>query len=257
MIDLPITVQGNGPDLVLLHGWGMNADVWQPLLGVLKKSFRVTCVDLPGHGNSDYAKPWQLEEVVEALSFQLPAKFSLLGWSLGGMIGLAFAAKYPGRLNKLILLAASAKFTQAADWPHAQSKQTLNSFMQSLAKSPQMAIKRFLLLQTRGMEETKSINKWLKAFIDGGVFPKLAALESGLNILANTDLRAQLAEIELPVLMLLGEQDQLVPAAVIADSQGLKPTLKAVIIKGSAHLPFISHTEQSGVEIKHFIDKSE
>ena len=43
---------GAGPDLVLLHGWGLHAGVWESTAAELAKSWRVTLVDLPGHGRS-------------------------------------------------------------------------------------------------------------------------------------------------------------------------------------------------------------
>ena len=45
---------GSGPDLVLVHGWGMNAGVWSLLLPALQERFRVTVLELPGHGASPF-----------------------------------------------------------------------------------------------------------------------------------------------------------------------------------------------------------
>ena len=56
-MDLNVKVAGNGPDLVLLHGWGMNADVWDETAEQLSQQFRVHSVDLPGHGRSPACTP--------------------------------------------------------------------------------------------------------------------------------------------------------------------------------------------------------
>ena len=53
-----VKVAGQGPDLVLLHGWGMNADVWDELAPELARQFRVHCVDAPGHGLSPPSAPY-------------------------------------------------------------------------------------------------------------------------------------------------------------------------------------------------------
>jgi len=53
MTDLYVETRGQGPDLVLLHGWGLNLRVWDSLAGVLENSFRIIAVDLPGHGRSE------------------------------------------------------------------------------------------------------------------------------------------------------------------------------------------------------------
>ncbi|NHZ69836.1 MAG: alpha/beta fold hydrolase, partial [Thermotogales bacterium] len=51
---LHVDVYGAGPDLVLVHGWGMHGGIWSDWAGELSSCFRVWVVDLPGHGNSDY-----------------------------------------------------------------------------------------------------------------------------------------------------------------------------------------------------------
>ncbi|HHQ4923588.1 TPA: alpha/beta fold hydrolase, partial [Aeromonas veronii] len=79
---------GQGPDLVLLHGWGMNGAVWHGIARQLASHYRVHLVDLPGFGNSpladevDYSLPWLAEQVAAIL----PQKCHLLGWSLGGLV---------------------------------------------------------------------------------------------------------------------------------------------------------------------------
>ena len=72
---------GQGPDLVLLHGWGMNGAVWHGIVPALASRYRVHLVDLPGFGNSplagevEYSLPWLAEEVAAIL----PEQCHLLG----------------------------------------------------------------------------------------------------------------------------------------------------------------------------------
>ena len=54
MSSLNVEIRGRGPDIVLLHGWGLNLRVWDGLASVLEKTFRVITVDLPGHGRSEW-----------------------------------------------------------------------------------------------------------------------------------------------------------------------------------------------------------
>ena len=88
--DVYIETHGTGPDLVLLHGWGLNLRVWDGLIREMSKSFRMITVDLPGHGRSAWnpkastpaAQAWQIHAALESVS----TRYSLLGWSLGGQI---------------------------------------------------------------------------------------------------------------------------------------------------------------------------
>ena len=111
-----IKVMGQGPDLVMLHGWSMNSAVWHDLAENLAKNYTLHLVDLPGHGQSDWQPgDLELEVLIKNLANALPEKAYYLGWSLGGLISLAFAEHYPQRVDKLILLAATPCFVKAKD----------------------------------------------------------------------------------------------------------------------------------------------
>ncbi|MGB5640559.1 MAG: alpha/beta fold hydrolase, partial [Sedimenticolaceae bacterium] len=92
---------GYGPDLVLLHGWGMNAAVWGPLIPGLSERFQLTIIELPGHGGSSPASSADLSEWAELCLAAAPASAHWLGWSLGGQIALRAALDAPGRVSGL------------------------------------------------------------------------------------------------------------------------------------------------------------
>jgi pimeloyl-[acyl-carrier protein] methyl ester esterase len=75
---------GTGPDLVLLHGWGLHAGIWDPVVETLSARFRLHLYDLPGHGLSAPVEHFTRDEVCAALARSAPAQAYWLGWSLGG-----------------------------------------------------------------------------------------------------------------------------------------------------------------------------
>ena len=87
MSDLYTETHGTGPDLVFLHGWGLNLRVWDGLIREMANSFRIITVDLPGHGRSAWnpkastpaAQAWQVHTALDRFRH----RYSLLGWSLG------------------------------------------------------------------------------------------------------------------------------------------------------------------------------
>ncbi|MDH5592030.1 MAG: alpha/beta fold hydrolase, partial [Gammaproteobacteria bacterium] len=102
-----IKKMGQGPDLVMLHGWSMHSAVWHNLAEELAKHFTLHLVDLPGHGQSN----WQhgaldLDVLIGRLGEELPESAYWLGWSLGGLISIVFADRFPERVTKLTLIAA-------------------------------------------------------------------------------------------------------------------------------------------------------
>ncbi len=104
---------GAGPDLVLLHGWGMNAAVWSPLVESLKQRFRVTLIEMPGHGGSDYAPEMQrFEDWVDSCLEAAPESAIWIGWSLGGLLAQRAAMKAPGRVNRLAVVTSTPRFVK-------------------------------------------------------------------------------------------------------------------------------------------------
>jgi len=244
---------GAGDNLVLIHGWAMNPSVWDGLVDALAQSYRVTCIELPGHGLSDYALPWSLDEVLQALSEQLPARCTVVGWSLGGMLGLAYAQRYPERVDSLVLMASSAKFVQTDDWACAQEVGVLEAFMQGLNENASVTIKRFLRLQT----QIKDINRQLKETLSQGGNGLYEGLLSGLTILQQADLRPALAEIRCPLLMILGAKDKLIPASAGEASLKINSNIQLSIIEEASHVPFLSHQAEVAESIMRFIATGE
>ena len=244
---------GAGPNLVLIHGWAMNPAVWDGLMTELVQSYRVICVELPGHGVSDYALPWTLDEVLQALSEQLPECCSIVGWSLGGMLALAYAQRYPKRVDRLVMMASSAKFVQAENWECAQQESVLAAFIKGLESKASMTIKRFLSLQTQGLAQAKEINRQLKDILAKGGEGLYEGLLSGLKVLQQADLRLALLEMTSPVLMILGAKDQLVPLAAGEASLKINPHIQLSIINEASHVPFLSHQAEVVEAIKQFI----
>jgi len=103
---------GGGEPLVLIHGVGLNRQVWQPQLDAFSDEFRVIAYDTLGHGNSrnpgpdpgldDYIE--QLAELLDTLGIQ---RVNLCGHSMGALITLGFSLKYPGRVRRIISMMAA------------------------------------------------------------------------------------------------------------------------------------------------------
>jgi pimeloyl-ACP methyl ester carboxylesterase len=107
------TIEGKGPPVFLVHGIGARRATWSQLVKRLRDHFTCISYDLRGHGESPGAgKSFGLAELVadvEALRVKLEIpKISILGHSLGGMIGPAYAKQFPAHTEKLGLLSTAA-----------------------------------------------------------------------------------------------------------------------------------------------------
>jgi pimeloyl-[acyl-carrier protein] methyl ester esterase len=242
------------PPLVLLHGWGMNAGVWEGLPAPVTGARRLAPVELPGHGTALFpaANP-SLEGWAEACLQGAPERAVWLGWSLGGLVALQVALQAPERVCGLVLMAATPRFVRAPEWPQAMPPETLAQFHDGLLVDPSLTLDRFLALQVRGSEAARETLRTLRQEIAMRPAPAAAALAQGLSILRDSDLRARLAELRCRTLWLFGERDTLVPAGVAERIAGLLPKARVRVIPGAGHAPFLSHPAEVGAEITGFL----
>ena len=243
-------------DLVLLHGWGMNSAVWQPLLGQLQSVFRVTLIDLPGHGYSQEGHSQasklvngSLEEWVTAIAAMLPEKSILLGWSLGGLVALKLALNNPDKLSGVILMTATPSFMQRDDWACAMEKNTLENFAKNLKENTKSTLNRFLSLQIQGCDDARNLLKQLKSGFSARPQAQQHALETGLSFLHDVDIRDEVAGLSVPSLWVYGEKDTLVPACSSEEIINHLPGATVKQIKGAGHVPFLSHMNETLQEI--------
>lgn len=250
-----IKIIGQGPDLVMLHGWSMHSAVWHDLAASLAGRFTLHLVDLPGHGQSD----WQpdaltLNTLINDLANELPETAYWLGWSLGGLISIAFADSFADRVEKLILMSATPCFVQATDWHNAMDQSVFKAFSNNLKDDQAATLQRFLLLQAAGSPHSRAIIRQLTQQLSSAKPPVAEALQAGLKLLIEIDLRSQFSTLQCPVKMILGERDRLIPQQMLDDAKLLNPKLATSLLAGVGHAPFITQLAQCQHEIEQFIN---
>ncbi|WP_054775122.1 alpha/beta fold hydrolase [Methylogaea oryzae] len=141
---------GQGPDLLLVHGWSMHSGVWGEFAQLLAWDFRVTAVDLPGHGYSPSIADTTLAGWAEAVLAAAPPRAHWLGWSLGAHIALQAAAVHPERVECLQTIGGTPCFVQRPDWPAAMARDVFEAFSREVERDGAAALSRFLGLQAQG-----------------------------------------------------------------------------------------------------------
>ncbi len=241
-MSLYVETRGEGQDIVFLHGWGFNSAIWHQVADDLVRDYRITLIDLPGFGRStDMSYSYEMDTLIECLVEVIPSGSILVGWSLGGLIAQGVALKYPEHLKKIILLSSNAQFVATDDWPHGMKVSVLDGFVDDLVLNFKRTLQVFLLLQAQGGDHARETIRQLKLTLYAHGNPEEAALHGGLILLKNTSFVSQLRDFTLPVDLICGQRDTIMPLAAGKIMAEKMPNATLHIFEQSAHAPFISH----------------
>lgn len=205
-------------DLVFLSGWGFDDRVWQPVAERLAGEFRI------GY-QTDMATDGAI----------------ICGWSLGAMRALKLAARKSAVATRLVLVGATPRFLQAADWPAAQPSDMLESFAAAVAADPRAALRRFAALINQGDEHARALTRQMTALVAEG---DPGSLLAGLDELRATDLRKSVVTVRQPTLLIHGERDALMPLAAGRWLAGQLPSARLEVFAGAAHAPFLAQPDR-------------
>lgn len=225
-----------GPRVALLHGWGWDGRLLSPLVKALGERCRVVQPDLPGYGHNSDRMCSGFDDCVEQLIRAVPDVDVVVGWSLGGLLAMSWAARVPPR--RLLLIGASARFTQAADWPHGMTRERFDAFSGDVDEDPLTARKRFAALSTMGDIEARAARTAMAALIGAAPDPAPNALRQGLEWLRNQDLRVELSRLRCEVMHLHGGQDHVI-APASAEASARLANARWECVPGAAHLPWL------------------
>jgi len=250
---LSVAIIGEGTPVVLLHGWGLHAPVWDELAAALAPRFQVHVADLPGYGDSPLCEPYTVRAIAQAVAREMPPVCRVVGWSLGALVALAWARCAPRQVARLALLAATPCFVQRRDWAHGVERDALLAFTRELESDCDGALERFIALQVLGDDAAGQAAQTLRrtARIRRS---SLAALRGGLQILLDTDLRGALAGIEQRTLVVHGDRDRVIPPAAGRHLGSSVPGARFELIGGAAHAPFLSKPEPVAALVSDFLD---
>lgn len=240
------------PQLVLLHGWGMNSEVWKTIYPRWTPYFQINRIDLPGYGSTGSKAPKTLSAAAAYIANQFAGPIALLGWSLGGLIAMQIACDFPEKVTHLITLAASPCFIKQANW-NGLNPELFDRFQQQLLGDPKRTLDRFIGLQTLGAQRGLEDSRFLRKLLEAQPLPSTQVLQRGLEWLQRSDLRAHLAQITAPVLMIYGDLDHVVPYQYAQPIHFRHPRSKTHRLAMAGHVPFLSDPDEVSSNVVNFL----
>ena len=223
-----------GKDIVLLHGWGQNIEMMDPIGRGLQDDFMITIIDLPGFGKSPEPPfGWTIDDYYESVD-KLLKKLNIknpiiIGHSFGGRLGIIYAAKRP--INKLVLLAAPFRRTN--------KKATIKiKLLKLLKKTPILNRYENYFKSKIGSRDYKNATPTMRKVL--------------VNVV-NTNLTDLLKEIKCSTILIWGSKDDEAPLKEAKYIESVIKDCGLIVYEGCSHFAYIERIDQTVNILKEFL----
>ena len=232
MPDLDFFVLGEGPVVLLLHGWGQNKEMMLSLAERLKYKYKCVVIDMPGFGNSKFNNEKNMEDYVVRIhefltqNLKLHPKY-IVGHSFGGKVAFQYYLKY-GYIKGIVLIAS----------PVLKPKRNLSYYVKIFAYK---LMKKFKIKNKMGSDDYRNTNHKMRSFF--------------VNVV-NTHYDKILNKIRIPLLLIYSKEDEKVE---FSRAKRLKRKLnksRLKVIKGD-HFAYLTNENVVSLEINNFIKEIE
>ncbi len=250
--ELACTDVGHGEALVFLHGFPFHRELWKPQVQAFKSHYRVIAPDLRGFGASDAtgnvtAMADFAEDLHDLAATLGLGRFVLIGHSMGGYVALSYAHRYPESLRALVLLgtrsgpdspeAAAARRALADRTLQAGTDEVIQAMAARMLASP---------------HPPASLQAEVRRLMGASGPPGLAAALRGMA--ARPDAGPWLGDIQVPTLVITGEEDAIMPPAEAEALARAIPGATLARLPGAGHLAGLEHPEAFNDLLRHWLD---
>ncbi len=250
-LSVAYTRAGDGPPLVLLHGFTQDSRVWRPQLDGLRDQFTVIAWDAPGAGqSSDPGEGYGIGDWADCLAGLLMAadvrQAAVVGLSWGGLLAQEFYRRYPARVRALVLADTYAGW--AGSLPEPVPAQRLAASLRDASLSPSEFVPRYLpgMFSTSPAPEVRDELAGIMSDFHPVGFRLMA------TALALADTRNLLPDIRVPTLLLWGDADTRSPLTVAHQLQAAIPDARLVVIPGVGHVSNLEAPAQFNAAVRDF-----
>lgn len=256
--------QESGPTIVLIHGFSASLQTWEPWVERLGESYRIVSLDLPGHGLTRAPAGYQAsiegyrDLVHQFLQSQGIDHFALIGSSMGGNVAWEYALAYPEQLDALVLVDASG-------WEDTRAEAASDPEVFKLLRNPVLGP---ILLN---LDSSRLVRQGLEAsfadpsHVDDAMlnrYTQLGRAPGHRDILLQLTLgfrdrhyatAQRLAALDMPVLILTGDTDRLVPPQHAQQFHDAIPGSQLITFESTGHIPQEEKPDESAMAVQEFL----
>ena len=246
--------KGKGKVVVLLHGFLGSHKIWEQTTNNLAKSYRVIAIDLPGHGNTNcfgYAHSMDLmAKCVKAVLDSLKIKrYVIIGHSMGGYVGLAFADLFPDNLRGLCLYHSSG-YADSAE-KNKDRLRAINAVKANRGIYTKATIKN--LFATKNLKYLKDEVLFATGIAKGINKKGIIAALHGMRDRPRRDIILGL--VKYPIMMVIGERDNVLPCEQLLEQAELIKNKTVLYLEHDGHFGFLESPKESNKALRKFLRK--
>jgi len=261
---------GEGPSVLLIHGYGDTADGWRRVVPGLARDHRVVALDVPPFGRS--GTPPQKVNLLDFYSEFFPAlldeleldRTSVIGHSLGGAVSLRMAIDHPDRVERLGLIAPAGLGHAPPWWWHALTARALYDGVLSIPSpitTPLVKLGMKTFLELRLFADPHKLQDEIKHLVDlhGSGRDLKALLAAGHACIDSYTgrLLERSQELEIPLWMLWGRKDGLVPSMHARRFERAHPGAEVHILEDCGHYPHIELPQRFNALLRGWLDQTD
>ena len=250
---MAFTDAGSGMAVVFLHGYPLNRNIWAPQIDALQTRFRVIAPDLRGFGESEVTSGPSTMDVladdVHALLQQLGVRSAVVaGHSMGGYVALAFARRYPELLRGLVLVNTRA----GADSPEGKANRQAGA--ERARREGAAAIAEDMLPKLLAPATFSSAPAFVESMrqMMTNTSPEAMA-NAQLGMAAREDARDVLESLFLPLMVVTGADDKLIPPSESTAMAEIVPGARLIMLPNAGHLVSLEAAEPFNAALLEFL----